>query len=243
MKDRTIAMDTETTGLSHKDGDRVIEIGCVEIIGNMPTENSFHMYINPGRRKVNPEAMEVHGITDEFLLDKPPMQDVMPKFLEFIGDSPLVIHNAPFDRGFMNAELGLLQKVKGLGLPSEIPNEIIDTLTIARKLFPMARNSLDALCTRYGVDRSKRVLHGALVDADLLAHVYIELMGWTKLDLGDHPLRSQSMNMSIESLVSSRGNRPVRPARAAVLPSETEAALHAAFVDKKIKDPVWAKFF
>lgn len=246
MNDRSIAMDTETTGLSYKDGDRVIEIGCVEIIGNMPTDNHFHMFINPGRRKVNPEAIEIHGITDEFLADKPQMHDVMPKFLEFIGDSPLIIHNASFDTGMLNNELELLQKAKeakGMSFPQKLPNEIVDTLHIARRLYPMSRNSLDALCTRFNIDRSQRTLHGALVDSWLLAQVYIEMMGYNRLDLGDHPLRQQAMNMAIESLVSTTGSRPVRPARPAVFPSESEATLHSQFVDKKIKDAIWGKYY
>nr|WP_250807682.1 DNA polymerase III subunit epsilon [Neorhizobium tomejilense] len=239
---RAFALDTETTGLSHKDGDRVIEIGAVEIVGNMPTDNTFHMYINPGRRKVHPDALAVHGITDEFLADKPTMDEVMPLFLEFIGGDPLIIHNAPFDRGFLNAELRLLQKSKVRTFPQELGNEIIDTLDIARRRFPLARNTLDGLCTRFGVDSTNRVLHGALIDADLLANVYIHLMGLTQLDLGDHPGRGQAMNMSIGALVSASSNRPVRPARPAISPSDSENDRHAAFLGK-IKNPVWSKFF
>ncbi|MDW9479026.1 DNA polymerase III subunit epsilon [Sinorhizobium meliloti] len=235
MKDRVISLDTETTGLSHKDGDRVIEIGGVEIIGNMVTGNHFHMFVNPGRRKVNPEAYEVHKISDEFLIDKPPMSVVMPKLIEFIGDSPLVIHNAPFDMGFINAERALLKL-------DPLPNEIIDTLTMARKMFPNARNTLDALCTRYGIDRSARVNHGAHIDAELLAQVYINMRGLNQLNLGDKSIESQSMNMAVAALVSNTLDRPVRPARPAIFPSEAEIAAHAAFVEKKIKSPVWARF-
>jgi DNA polymerase-3 subunit epsilon len=239
---RSIAFDTETTGLSHREGDRVIEIGAVEIIGNMPTENRFHAYINPGRRKVNPEATAIHGITDEDLADKPTMDKVMPLFLDFVGDSPLIAHNARFDTGFLNNELALLQKPFPGKFPTELRNEIIDTLDIARRRFPMARNTLDGLCSRFGVDNTNRVLHGALIDADLLAHVYVHLMGLTQLDLGDHPARGNSMNMAVGALVSASASRPVRPARPAVAPSDTENDLHAAFI-AKIKNPVWAKFF
>jgi DNA polymerase-3 subunit epsilon len=234
MKDRIIAMDTETTGLTHSDGDRVIEIGCVEIVGNMLTGNYFHMYVNPGRRKVHPEAYAVHKISDEDLLDKPPMSAVMPKFIEFIGDSPMVIHNAPFDMGFINAELKLL-KMK------ELPNQIIDSLTIARKQYPNARNSLDALCGRFGIDTSKRVAHGAHIDAELLANVYIHMLGLNQLNLGDKSAESQTMNMTVSALVSNSLDRPVRPARPALMPNEVELAAHAGFLAKKIKSPIWAK--
>ncbi len=243
MKDRLIVLDTETTGLSYKDGDRVIEIGCVEVRGNMLTGEHYHVYINPGRRKVHPDAMAVHGITDEFLADKPTIDRIIHEFLDFIADSPIVIHNAPFDMGMLNNELELLQKVSGITVPTKLENEIIDSLTIARQLYPMARNSLDGLCARFGIDKSSRTYHGALIDADLLAQVYIDMMGYSRLDLGDHPLRKQSMNMAVEALVSTTGNRPVRPARPALFPSEAESELHAAFVDKKLKNPLWAKFF
>jgi DNA polymerase-3 subunit epsilon len=236
MKDRVISFDTETTGLSHRDGDRLIEFGAVEIIGNMVTGNYFHMFVNPGRRKVHPDAYAIHKISDEDLADKPQMSEVMPKFREFIGDSPIVIHNAPFDMGFVNNELAMLKQ-------PQLSNEIIDTLTLARKLFPMSRNSLDALCARYGVDKSARVNHGAHIDAELLAEVYIHMKELNRLDLGDNPLERQKMNMAVASMVSTSLVRPVRPARPPHMPTEDEIAAHAAFVDKKIKNPVWAKFF
>ncbi|MBY3433427.1 DNA polymerase III subunit epsilon [Rhizobium laguerreae] len=236
MKDRVISFDTETTGLSHRDGDRLIEFGAVEIEGNMLTGRHFHMFVNPGRRKVHPEALRIHGITDEFLVDQPPMAEVMPQFLEFVGDAPIVIHNAPFDMGFVNAELAMLKK-------PPLTNRIIDTLTEARKLFPMSQNTLDALCRRYGIDSTKRVKHGAHIDAELLAEVYINMLGLNQLDLGDNRIANQTMNMAVAALMSNSLSRPVRPARSAVMPSEAEIAAHAAFVDKKIKSPVWAKFF
>lgn len=236
MKDRVISFDTETTGLSHRDGDRLIEFGAVEIVGNMITGNFFHMFVNPGRQKVNPDAFRVHGISDEFLVDQPNMCDVMPKFLEFIGDSPVVIHNAPFDMGFVNNELAMLK------MPP-LKNKVVDTLSEARKMFPMGQNSLDSLCRRYGIDTSKRVKHGAHIDAELLADVYINMLGLNQLNLGDNRLSNQSMNMAVASLVSNSLSRPVRPVRPAILPSEAEIAAHAAFVDKKVKNPVWAKFF
>jgi DNA polymerase-3 subunit epsilon len=234
MKDRVIVFDTETTGLDPKDGDRVIEIGGVEVIGNMPTGEYFHMFVNPGRRKVHPDAYDIHKISDEFLRDKPPMSEVMPKFLEFIGDAPVVAHNAPFDIKFINAELALLKR-------DALPNGVIDTLTMARKMFPNARNTLDALCTRYGIDRSARVNHGAHIDAELLAQVYINMLGLNQLNLDAKPLENSSMNMSIAALVSSSLDRPVRPARPAIFPSAGELAAHAAFLKEQIKSPVWAK--
>jgi DNA polymerase-3 subunit epsilon len=238
MKDRVISFDTETTGLHHREGDRLIEFGAVEIIGNMITGNYFHMFVNPGRQKVHEEALKVHGITDQFLKDQPPMEEVMPKFLEFVGDSPVVAHNAPFDMGFVNNELAMLK------MPP-LRNRVVDTLTEARKLFPMSQNTLDALCRRYNIDTSKRVKHGAHIDAELLADVYINMLGLNQLDLGDNRISNQNMNMNmaVAALVSNSLSRPVRPARPALLPSDAEIAAHAAFVDKKVKNAVWAKFF
>lgn len=167
---REIALDTETTGLSHKDGHRVIEIGAVEMVNHMRTGQHFHMYINP-EFPVSEGAFKVHGISNEFLANKPVMADVIDHFLEFIGDSPLVIHNAPFDMGFLNNELRLLKR-PFLGL-----DRAHDTLIQARKKFPGGQNSLDGLCRRFNIDLGERTKHGALLDAELLADVYAELMG------------------------------------------------------------------
>lgn len=167
---REIALDTETTGLSPKNGDRVIEIGAVEMVDKIRTGRVYHVYTNP-QCPVNPGAFKVHGLSDEFLSDKPLMKDVIDGFIEFIGDSPLIIHNAPFDMGFLNHELGLLKR-------TSIPFEIaVDTLLMARKKYPGAQNSLDGLCKRFNIDTSERTLHGALLDAELLADVYAEMMG------------------------------------------------------------------
>lgn len=248
MKDRVIVMDTETTGLEINEGDRVIEIGGVEVIGGRITGEFFHMFINPGSKKVHPDAYAIHKISDADLVGKPPMYEVMPLFLEFVGDSPLVIHNAPFDTKFLNNELLLLQtnkkaKEKGLSFPEKLPNQIVDTLTMARKMFPGGRNSLDSLCVRYGIDNSARVAHGAHIDSELLAQVYIEMLRLNQLSLDEaKPVESQTMNMAVAALVSNSLNRPVRPARAAILPTATELAAHAAFLEKKIKSPVWANF-
>ena len=167
---REIVLDTETTGLDPARGDRVIEIGAVELFNHLPTGNTYHVHINP-ERDVPKEAFAVHGLSTEFLRDKPVFETIAEGFLEFIADSPLVIHNAAFDVGFLNAELGFLRRAPLL------PARIIDTLLIARQKHPMSPNSLDALCKRYGVDNTGRSKHGALIDSELLAAVYIELIG------------------------------------------------------------------
>jgi DNA polymerase III subunit epsilon len=167
---REIVLDTETTGLDPKSGDRLIEIGCVEIFNRRPTGATYHVYINP-ERDVPPGAQAVHGISTAFLQDKPLFKSVAAAFLAFIGNDPLVIHNASFDIGFLNHELGRVQ------LPVLMMDRVVDTLQLARRKHPAGPNSLDALCKRYGIDGSKRVKHGALTDSELLAEVYIELLG------------------------------------------------------------------
>ncbi len=167
---REIVFDTETTGLDPRSGDRMVEIGCIEVVGRMPTGRRFHAYFNPGR-DMPAEAERVHGLSASFLADKPRFADRALELLEFIADSHLVAHNAQFDFAFLNHELGLC------GHPDVCPTRMVDTVVLARKRHPGAKHSLDALCTRYGIDRSHRVLHGALLDAELLAQVYIELLG------------------------------------------------------------------
>lgn len=170
---RQVILDTETTGLSVEDGDRIIEMGCIELINRKFTGKRYHQYINP-ERSIDKEALAVHGLTHEFLETKPVFADIANEFLTFIGDAELIIHNAPFDIGFINAELRLLRK------NSKLIHErckIIDTLALARQLHIGQRNSLDALCKRYGVDNSNRELHGALLDANLLAQVYLSMTG------------------------------------------------------------------
>ena len=170
---REIALDTETTGISPGDGHRIIEIGCVELVNRKLTGKHYHQYINP-QRKVDEGAMQVHGITDEFLEDKPLFANIVDEFLAFVGDAELVIHNAPFDVGFINHELSKLTKY-----PKSIAGlcSIIDTLAVARNKHPGQRNNLDALCKRYTVDNSQRDLHGALLDAEILADVYLIMTG------------------------------------------------------------------
>lgn len=175
---RELVLDTETTGLDPKRGDRLIEIGCIELHDRIPTGREFHRFINP-ERVVPPEAQAVHGISTEFLRDKPLFAAVAKDFLDFIGGDILVIHNASFDVGFLNAEL------ERLSLGQIAMNRVVDTLQLARRKHPAGPNTLDALCKRYGIDNTKRVKHGALVDSELLAIVYIELLGerQTKLSL------------------------------------------------------------
>src|SRR6056300_267791 len=167
---REIALDTETTGISPRDGHRIIEIGALELMHHLPTGRKLHLYINP-EREIDDGAVAVHGITSDFLADKPVFANIVDEFLAFVGDDPMVIHNASFDMGFINAEL------KRLDRPVLPMAQSIDTLMMARKKFPGAQANLDALCRRFEIDNSHRDLHGALVDADLLAAVYIELLG------------------------------------------------------------------
>jgi DNA polymerase-3 subunit epsilon len=174
---RGIVLDTETTGLNATGGDRIIEIGCVEVMHGIRTNNTFQCYINP-ERESSPGALRVHGLSREFLSDKPKFADIADNFLEFIGDASLIIHNANFDLGFLNHELGKIHI-------DRLSNNIIDTLLLAKKKFPGAKVNLDALCKKFNIDSSKRVKHGALLDAELLADVYLELIGGsqTKLNL------------------------------------------------------------
>ncbi|MDO8843236.1 DNA polymerase III subunit epsilon [Methylicorpusculum sp.] len=170
---RQVVLDTETTGLNPQEGHRIIEIGCVELVNRRLTGRHFHVYINP-QRVIDSGAIEVHGITNEFLNDKPLFTDIADDFIQFIKESELIIHNAPFDVGFINHEFALLDKT--LGTVSQY-SEVFDTLSFARKKHPGQRNSLDALCKRYGIDNSHRELHGALLDAEILAEVYLLMTG------------------------------------------------------------------
>ncbi len=178
---RQIVLDTETTGIDPKEGHRIIEIGCVEVVNRRLTGNHFHVYINPGRH-IEQEAIEVHGITNEFLADKPTFSQVAQEFVNFIKGAQLVIHNAPFDVGFMEHEFGMEASTKGV-ITNQIC-DVLDTLTLARQMHPGQKNNLDALCKRYGIDNSHRTLHGALLDAEILADVYLLMTGGqTKLKL------------------------------------------------------------
>jgi len=173
---REIVFDTETTGLSFSNGDRLVEIGCVELINRVETGRSFHAYVHP-ERAMPPEAQAIHGLSDAFLADKPLFPHICDDLLDFLGESPLVAHNASFDFGFLNGEL------KRCGRTIVSLDRMVDTVAMARVRHPGAKHSLDALCTRFGIDRSHRVLHGALLDAQLLAQVYVELTGGRQIGL------------------------------------------------------------
>lgn len=192
---RQIVLDTETTGLDPAKGHRIIEIGAVELIGRKLTGNTFHVYINP-QRVVEQEAIEVHGITNEFLLDKPVFSQIADDFLEFIRGGELVIHNAAFDVGFMDHEFALLRN--GTGVTRDYC-QVLDTLLLAREMRPGQKNNLDALCRAYGIDNSNRTFHGALLDAELLADVYLAMTGGqTKLELATHKKTSQHNGQAVD---------------------------------------------
>lgn len=229
---REIVFDTETTGLSPAAGDRMVEIGCVEMIGRVETGRHFHCYFNP-ERPMPSEAEAVHGLSDIFLSDKPRFADKAEELLEFIGDAPLVAHNASFDFGFLNHEL------ERCGRSNVCMSRMVDTLVLARSRHPGAKHSLDALCTRYGVDRSLRIKHGALLDAQLLAQVYIELTGGRQIGLGLVAETQASVAVSVTSLNPTPA--VVREARPHVA-SEEELVRHRAFM-AKIVNPLWDRFF
>ena len=222
---RQIVLDTETTGLETSQGHRIIEIGCVELVNRKLTGQHYHQYINP-EREIDQGAIEVHGITNEFLADKPVFARVAQDFLEFVSGAELVIHNAPFDVGFINAELQRLA-----GSPSDIHGlcSVIDTLVLARKKHPGQRNNLDALCGRYMVDNSQRDLHGALLDAEILADVYLAMTGGqTTFQLGSG---SDSNNDNNEAGSAPRRLSDARPTLKVIRASEAEVAAHQANLD------------
>ena len=223
---REIVFDTETTGFSFADGDRMVEIGCVELFNRVETGRSFHAYFHP-ERTMPPEAQRIHGLSDAFLSDKPLFGHGVDELLEFLGDAPLVAHNASFDFGFLNGELGRC------GRPHVHLDRMVDTIVLARTRHPGAKHSLDALCTRYGIDRSHRTLHGALLDAQLLAQVYVELTGGRQIGL---TLVTETIEVQ-SSFAPVAVPANVRPARL-FEPSQAELARHAAFM-KRINNPIW----
>lgn len=225
---REIIFDTETTGLDPKGGDRLVEIGCIEMVNRVPTGNTFHGYFNPDRDM--PAAAEaVHGLSISFLSDKPRFHERVAELLEFLGDeTKLVAHNAGFDFGFVNSELEMC------GLPPLGRERMIDTVAMARMRHPGAKNSLDALCTRYGIDRSHRTRHGALLDAELLAQVYVELTGGRQIGLS---LAAETEISLVQTMSAPKRDRPFRPARPHQA-SEAERAAHAAFLET-VKSPLW----
>jgi DNA polymerase-3 subunit epsilon len=227
---REIVLDTETTGFEPSEGHRIVEIGAVELFNHMPTGRTFHEYIDP-ERSMPTEAFEVHGLGDDFLRGKPRFKAVGPAFLEFIGEAKLVIHNAGFDMKFLNAELGWAD------LPTLPYDQAIDTLAIARQKFPGAPASLDALCRRFGIDNSAREKHGALLDSEILAEVYLELIGGRQPDFG--------LTASAGPSTGTGGQTDWRPGprQAPLAPrmTEEEAAAHAAFVEGLGDGAIWLK--
>jgi len=226
---REIVLDTETTGLDPLRGDRLVEIGCVEIFNRMPTGQVFHCYINP-ERDMPEEAFAVHGLSTEFLAGQPKFAEVVDAFLEFIGDAPLVIHNASFDVGFINAELSRISR-------QQIPRDrLVDTLLLARRKHPGVSNRLDDLCSRYAIDNSHRTKHGALLDAELLAEVYIDLIGARQSQL------ILTETTSIRLQIGTDAPRRQRPVPLASRLTEDDRAAHRAFVATLGDKPIWHEY-
>jgi DNA polymerase-3 subunit epsilon len=227
---REIVLDTETTGLDPMRGDRLVEIGCVEIFNRMPTGQTFHRHLNP-ERDMPAEAFSVHGLSTEFLAGKPLFVEVVEEFLTFIGDAPLVIHNAAFDISFINAELDRISR------PAIVRERLVDTLLLARRKHPGVSNRLDDLCSRYAIDNSRRTKHGALLDAELLAEVYIDLIG-----------ARQSQLILATAIGEIRGGsdgempRRQRPAPLAPRVSDADRLAHRAFIATLGDRPVWNEF-
>lgn len=230
---REIVLDTETTGTEHASGDRVIEIGCVELLNHIPTGKSYHVYINP-ERPVSAGALAVHGLSDEFLADKPVFSAVVDEFVEFVGDGRLVIHNAAFDVGFLNAEFART------GHPQIALENVVDTLIMARRKHPGAANNLDALCSRYGIDNSRRTRHGALLDAEILAEVYIELIGGRQVgfDLSLQPAARAGFGAGLPGTAP----REARPRTMISRLTDAEREAHEAFIQTLGSSPLWRDY-
>jgi DNA polymerase-3 subunit epsilon len=228
---REIIFDTETTGLENQ-ADRIIEIGCIELENQFPTGRTLHLFINPDGRKVHPDALAVHGITDAFLADKPLFADVAEEIVSFFEGARYVAHNASFDIGFINAEY------QRLGIPAVAPDMVIDTLSLARRRHPMGPNSLDALCRRYGIDNSHRTKHGALLDAELLTDVYIEMLGGRQAALGLSAKDTTSVERKTDEEVVAIGQRP-RPLAPRLTDADLEA--HAALVERIGESALWRR--
>ena len=226
---REIVLDTETTGLDPLRGDRLVEIGCVEMVNRMPTGQTYHVYLNP-ERDMPQEAFNVHGLSSEFLSDKPLFAAVVEDFLAFIGDAPLVIHNAMFDIGFINAELDRTARA------AISRDRLVDTLTLARRKHPGVSNRLDDLCSRYAIDNSRRTKHGALLDAELLAEVYIDLIGARQSQL--------ILSETRQSFTVGPADTPRRQREVPLTPRVTEAdiAAHTAFVATLGSTPYWNEY-
>ena len=227
---REIVLDTETTGLEPDSGHRIVEIGALELVNHLPTGRTYHQYVNP-QRSMPPEAFAVHGLSDDFLADKPVFSEIAEAFLAFIGEDPLVIHNAAFDMKFLNAELGRA------GRPPIPMQRAVDTLAIARRKFPGAPASLDALCRRFGIDNSGRRLHGALLDSEILAEVYLELVGGRQPDFA---LAASDDRPGASPIA---GRAPIGPRPAPLPPRLTaeEAAAHESFVAALGENAIWKR--
>jgi DNA polymerase-3 subunit epsilon len=230
---REIVLDTETTGTDHAKGDRIIEIGCVELLNHIPTGRTYHVYINP-EFPVHPGAFAVHGLSNEFLADKPVFAAIADEFNEFIRDGRLVIHNAAFDIGFINAEFSRT------GHPQIDLVDVVDTLVMARRKHPGAANNLDALCSRYGIDNSKRTKHGALLDSEILAEVYIELIGGRQVgfDLSAQPNKAGGPALGAGANVT----REAKPRPMISRLTDAERAAHAAFIEQLGSSALWKEY-
>lgn len=228
---RELVMDTETTGFEPSEGHRIVEIGVVELVNLMPTGQTYHQYINP-ERDMPEGAYEVHGLSEEFLRDKPVFGEIADTFLEFVGSDRLVIHNAAFDMKFLNAELGWLSK------PQLPPEQAFDTLTFARKKFPGSPASLDALCRRFGIDNSARTKHGALLDSEILAEVYLELLGGQQPDFA---LSSERVREGTAGYAP-RAPLPRRSVPLAPRLSDAERMAHSKFVESLGEKALWRKY-
>jgi DNA polymerase-3 subunit epsilon len=227
---REIVLDTETTGLDPLRGDRLVEVGCVELFNRMPTGQSFHRYMNP-EREMSAEAFAVHGLSTQFLADKPFFHEVVDELLEFIGDAPLVIHNASFDISFINAEL---DRIKRPAIPRD---RLVDTLLLARRKHPGVSNRLDDLCSRYAIDNSHRTKHGALLDAELLAEVYVDLIGARQSVL---ILATEAGEIRVG--VSREMPRRQRPVALTPRVTDADREAHRAFVATLGDKPIWNEY-
>jgi len=227
---REIVFDTETTGLDPNQGDRLVEIGCIELVNRFPSGRTFHCYFNP-ERDMPEAAFKVHGLSFDFLKDKPLFIHKVEELIEFLGDAPLIAHNAMFDLGFLNAELGRAKKI------AVSRERLVDTLMLARRKYPGGSNRLDDLCVRYKIDNSKRVKHGALLDAELLAEVYVELIGARQANLGLATVASGSVETRTVSATMHTRPIPLAPRVTA-----EERAAHRAFVATLGDDAIWRKY-
>ncbi|MEL6968196.1 MAG: DNA polymerase III subunit epsilon [Pseudomonadota bacterium] len=232
---REIIFDTETTGLSAKDGDRIIEIGAIELVNKFPTGKTFHHYLNPEDRDIHPDAQRIHGISKDQLVDKPTFGDLFSQYEAFFGEGTLVAHNASFDIGFLNAELARI------GQPSIDPRRVVDTLAVAKRLFPGAKLSLDALCNRFGISNEHRTLHGALLDTELLADVYLELTGGRQVSFGLDDRDKSGARGTAQGTTRNAPQRQ-RPKPLANRITAAEMAAHKKFVQTLGEDAIWHKW-